>query len=108
MRIPSFLENHMIFFKSCKIIADSDWGQYYHFTYGTFPKGTEVPVFERELSTDESVALDQANESLSHYQARATRQSSGEQRVSKSVTVSAGKMRRLELSMDHGPSPEFG
>src|SRR6266566_9665916 len=50
--------------KSCKIIADSDWGQYYHFTYETFAKGTEVPLFKRELSAEESAALDRANEIL--------------------------------------------
>ncbi len=52
--------------KSCKIIADADWGQYYHFTYGTFPKGTEVPSFKRELRAEESAALDRANEILGH------------------------------------------
>jgi len=52
--------------KSCKIVADPDWGQYYHFTYETFPKGTQVLVFRRELSAAESAALDQANNNLSH------------------------------------------
>ena len=52
--------------KSCKIIADPDWGQYYHFTYETFPKRTQVPVFNRELSPGESAALDQVNNTLSH------------------------------------------
>jgi len=50
--------------KSCKIMADPGWGQYYHFTYGTFPSGTQVPTFKRELSADESAALDRANETL--------------------------------------------
>lgn len=53
--------------KSCKITADRDWGQYYHFTYGTFPKGTEVPVFQRELDAEDSSALDRVNDYLSHY-----------------------------------------
>ncbi len=52
--------------KSCKIIADGEWGQYYHFTYETFAKGTEVPLFKRELSAEESAALDRADEILSH------------------------------------------
>ena len=33
--------------KSCKVVADPGWGNYYHFTYGTFPKGTRVPTFKR-------------------------------------------------------------
>ena len=47
--------------KSCKIVADPGWGDYYHFTYGTFPKGTQVPTFKRELSAADLAALDQAN-----------------------------------------------
>ena len=52
--------------KSCKIVADAGWGQYYQFVYTTFPKGTEIPTFKRELTTEENAALDQANELLSH------------------------------------------
>lgn len=51
--------------KSCKIVADPGWGQYYHFTYSTFPRDTQVPVFKRELSAEESAALDRANQTLS-------------------------------------------
>ena len=51
--------------KSCKIVADPGWGDYYHFTYGTFPKGTQVPTFKRELSAAELAALDEANAILS-------------------------------------------
>lgn len=50
--------------KSCKIVADPDWGLYYHFTYSTFAAGTEVPTFKRELTAEESAALDRANERL--------------------------------------------
>ena len=50
--------------KSCKIIADEDWGQYYHFVYTTFPRGTQTPTFKRELSPEENAALDAANKML--------------------------------------------
>ena len=33
--------------KSCKIVADEGWGAYYHFTYGTFPKGTQRAHLQR-------------------------------------------------------------
>jgi hypothetical protein len=50
--------------KSCKIVADEGWGQYYQFVYTTFPKGTQVPTFKRELSLEENNALDEANKLL--------------------------------------------
>jgi hypothetical protein len=50
--------------KSCKIVADPGWGQYYHFVYTTFPKGTQVPTFRKELSITENEALDEADRQL--------------------------------------------
>jgi len=52
------------FQKSCKVIADKGWGQYYHFTYTTYPKDTVLPTFKRELSAEEAAALQKANEFL--------------------------------------------
>jgi hypothetical protein len=54
------------FQESCKIVGEKDWGNYYHFTYTKYPKGTILPTFKRELSTAESEALDRANEILSN------------------------------------------
>ena len=54
------------FQKSCKIVADDNWGAYYHFGYTTFPPGTQVPTFQRELSAAENAALDEADQRLSH------------------------------------------
>jgi hypothetical protein len=51
--------------KSCRIVADEGWGQYYHFVYTTFPKDTQVPTFKRELAPEENAALDEANRILS-------------------------------------------
>ncbi len=53
------------FQKSCKIIADADWGAYYHFGYTIFPKDMQVPTFKRELSPAENAALDAADQILS-------------------------------------------
>jgi hypothetical protein len=50
--------------KSCKIVVDPGWGLYYHFGYETFPPGTTVPTFKRQLSAGEEVALDNANRIL--------------------------------------------
>ena len=54
------------FQKSCKIVADENWGAYYHFGYTTYPPGTQVPTFKRELSPAENAALDEADKILSH------------------------------------------
>ncbi len=51
--------------KSCKIVADPGWGAYYHFTYVTFPPGTQVPTFTRNLSKVDRDALQQADDILS-------------------------------------------
>jgi hypothetical protein len=51
--------------KSCKIIADPGWGQYFQFVYTTYPKGTQVPTFRRQLNAAENAALDEANRILS-------------------------------------------
>jgi hypothetical protein len=50
--------------KSCKIVADPGWGQYYQFVYTTFPKGTQVPTFKKELTPEENAALDDADRRL--------------------------------------------
>ena len=52
--------------KSCKVVAEKGWGAYYHFVYETFPPGTEVPTFNRQLSEADEQALDQANSLLTN------------------------------------------
>jgi hypothetical protein len=52
--------------KSCKVVADKGWGNYFHFTYTTFPKDTQVPTFKRSLATEEASALDAADKILSN------------------------------------------
>ncbi|HIJ73693.1 MAG TPA: DUF2961 domain-containing protein, partial [Candidatus Hydrogenedentes bacterium] len=52
--------------KSCKITADRNWGAYYHFTYATFPEGTQVETFARRLRPRDREALDTANDILSN------------------------------------------
>ncbi|MGI6295839.1 MAG: glycoside hydrolase family 172 protein [Armatimonadota bacterium] len=47
--------------KSCKIVGEKDWGAYFEFNYTTFPKGTIVPTFKRDLSQQEADALKKAS-----------------------------------------------
>jgi len=79
------------FQKSCKITADKDWGAYYHFTYTTYPKGTILPTFTGDLSSEEKEALANADRLLSEgSDGRPPRRRGGErQRVS--VTVKPGE-----------------
>ncbi len=52
--------------KSCKIVADQDWGLYFQFVYQTFPAGTVVPTFKLALSAEEKAALQKADDFLSN------------------------------------------
>jgi hypothetical protein len=45
-------------------VADKDYGEFHHFTYTQFAKGTKVATFKRELSKAEAAALDEANKRL--------------------------------------------
>jgi hypothetical protein len=49
------------FQKSCKILADPDWGNYYHFNYTLFSPTAKVPTFHLPLASADAGALDQAN-----------------------------------------------
>lgn len=77
--------------KSCKIVADPGWGAYYQFTYRTFPKGTQVPTFKRDLGPAELAALDQANAVLSQGGFGVGTQHSSKKLWSKAVKAPAGK-----------------
>ena len=80
------------FQKSCKIVADKGWGSYYHFTYTTYPKDTVLPTFKRELSAEETAALEKANEFLeTKCGADPAGPRQGEAAVAKDVSVEGGK-----------------
>ncbi len=81
--------------KSCKITAEPGWGAYYHFTYANFPKGTVVPIFERELSLTEKNALDQANDLLLNCGAIPAASQSGEITEKRIVQISPGSNRQV-------------
>jgi hypothetical protein len=50
------------FQKSCKIVAEKDWGAYYHFTYTTYPTGTQLPSFNTDLTEESVAALKKVNQ----------------------------------------------
>lgn len=53
--------------KSCRIVAEPNWGAYFQFTYTTFPKGTKVPTFTRELPAEAEAALRKMDEFLATH-----------------------------------------
>ncbi|NLH15401.1 MAG: DUF2961 domain-containing protein [Phycisphaerae bacterium] len=87
--------------KSCKIVADPDWGAYYHFTYTTYPKGTVLPTFKLPLSEADTEALAKANEILSNCGRNPAGRRPGEARIIQDVKVAPGETATVvEL---HGP-----
>ena len=87
------------FQKSCKIVADKNWGRYYHFTYTTYPKDTELPTFHRDLSAEETAALAKANDFLANHCGDDPAGSrAGEETVSRSVSVGAGESIFVDLT----------
>ncbi len=78
--------------KSCKIVAEKDWGNYYQFTYTTFPKGTVVPTFNRALTPESMAALYAADAKLSKgLGCDPAGKRAGEISLSVPVTVAAGQ-----------------
>lgn len=47
--------------KSCKIVAEPGWGQYYQFNYITFPEGTTLEAFSPDLNEKNDSALAKVN-----------------------------------------------
>ena len=81
--------------KSCKIVAEDKWGRYYHFTYATYPKGTRLPTFKRDLSPEESAALDRAEAILGRCGTDPAGQRPGEANERQSVTVAPGQTAKV-------------
>ncbi len=77
--------------KSCKIVADDGWGEYFHFTYTNYPKGMKLPTFSRQLSPEERVALDRANTVLASCGVDPVGKRYGEVTIHKTVRVKPGK-----------------
>jgi hypothetical protein len=78
------------FQKSCKIMAEKGWGQYYQFTYTQFPEGTVVPTFNMTLSGEDSAALDAADKALGQCGQNPVPDAAGTRTDNQSITVAAG------------------
>lgn len=76
--------------KSCKIVADKGWGDYFQFTYSSFPAGTVLPTFTRDLGDKEKAALNAADKALSTDLGQDPAARPDEQTERANITVPAG------------------
>jgi len=53
------------FNQHCKVVFDSGWGRYYHFTYTTFSTNTILPKFDGTFDRNTCIALAEADRYLS-------------------------------------------
>jgi hypothetical protein len=81
----------MPFQKSCKIVAEKGFGNYYQFTYTQFPAGTVVPTFSMKLSPADSAALDGADAILGKCGQDPSGDAAKGQADTQAVKVDAGK-----------------
>ena len=79
------------FQKSCKIVAEKDWGAYYHFNYTQFPQGTVVPTFHLPLAPADAAALDHANDLLLHSGQNSNTKVPSDVMERKHITAEPGK-----------------
>ncbi len=86
--------------KSCKIVADDGWGAYYHFTFGSFPKGTVVPTFSAALAAENAAELKKMNDFFrDHLGDDPAGARQGQEAVRNAATLQPGQTFRLaELS----------
>jgi len=79
--------------ESCKIVIEGIYGRFYHFTYSTFPAGTVVPTFKRDLSTEEVAALETVNNFLGNNSGTdPAGERAGKFTESKTVTATPGSV----------------
>jgi hypothetical protein len=82
--------------KSCKVMADPDWGGYYHFTYQTFPKGTQVPTFSAALVQENAAAVQKVNDFFqNHLGENPAGDREGQQAAVKAVSLEPGQTVRV-------------
>jgi len=78
--------------KSCKVVAEKNWGAYYHFTYATYPAGTVLPTFSAELAARHAKELQAVNDFFAgRLGTDPAGPRPGEATVSRAVQVAAGQ-----------------
>jgi hypothetical protein len=84
--------------KSCKIVAEKGWGNYYQFNYVTFPKGTTVPTFSSALAEENADALARLDARLAKDQGTQPATYEGQETAKGTAKLAAGASDKLELT----------
>ncbi len=88
--------------KSCKVIADRDWGRYCHITYSTFPRTTRVSSYSPASFAQARPALAEIDVLLAEGLGRDPKfERAGGRTVVKSMLVRPGEL--AELARLQGP-----
>ena len=74
---------------SCLILADTNWGSYYQFTYETFPTNVQVPTFNLALSAADAAVLSSVNAVLSNSGADPAGNRAGQQTLTNLFSIGA-------------------
>jgi hypothetical protein len=77
--------------RHCTIVLDEGWGAYYHLSHSTFPADWTVPSFDGTFSSDDAIALAEADRALSLRGKRRPEPSAD--RVDADVRVEPGTVR---------------
>lgn len=84
------------FQKSCKIVADKDWGAYFHFTYQQFPQGTRVPTFTMDLPLKDEMALAKVDSILQNRLGEdPAGHRAGQRTITKNINIAPGQTQTL-------------
>ncbi len=84
--------------KSCKVVGDPKWGNYYHFVYSTFAAGTKVPTFCQPLVASHAEQIGKINEYFaSGMGTRPPRVVPGSETIAEEITVQPGASASMTL-----------
>lgn len=84
--------------KSCKIVAEPGWGQYYQFNYITFPEGTKLEKFNPDLSDDHKSALAEVNEFFSENLGESPYKTKDFETIKKEISLNSGEKTAVKLT----------
>jgi hypothetical protein len=78
--------------KSCKIVAENGWGEFYYIDYTSYPAGTKLPTFRAIPSAEAKTALAKVNAYLDgDLGTDPAGRRKGEETVAGEVTIAAGE-----------------
>ncbi len=83
------------FNKSCKVVADPGWGQYYHFNYINFSEGKSVQSFTGKLSAEDKAALRKVNDFFENKMGQSPYLNEEFEQIKSSLDIPAGEEKKV-------------